>query len=38
MVFVMVFDQGVHDYDILVDLVHILEGGKMKISLKLEQY
>ena len=31
-------DQGVHDHDVLVDLVHIPEGGKMQISSKLEQY
>ena len=29
-------DQGVHDHDVLVDLVHISEGGKMQISPKLE--
>ena len=29
-------DQGVHDHDVLVDLVHIPEGGKMQISPKLE--
>ena len=28
--------QGVHDHDVLVDLVHIPEGGKMQISPKLE--
>ena len=26
----------VHDHDVLVDLVHISEGGKMQISPKLE--
>ena len=31
------FDQGVHDHDVLVDLVHI-PGGKMQIFSKLEQY
>ena len=31
-------DQSVHDHDILVDLVHIPEGGKMQISSKLEVY
>ena len=31
-------DQGVHDHDVLVDLVHIPEGGKMQISPKLEVY
>ena len=31
------FDQGVHDHDVLVDLVHIPEGGsKIVISQKLE--
>ena len=29
-------DLGVHDHDVLVDLVHISEGGKMQISPKLE--
>ena len=29
-------DQGVHDHDVLVDLVLISEGGKMQISPKLE--
>ena len=29
-------DQGVHDHDVLLDLVHISEGGKMQISPKLE--
>ena len=24
------FDQGAHDHDVLVDLVHIPEGGKFK--------
>ena len=28
--------QGVHDHGVLVDLVHISEGGKMQISPKLE--
>ena len=28
-------DQGVHDHDVLLDLVHISEGGKMQISPKL---
>ena len=32
------FDQGVHDHDILVDLMHVPEGGKMLISPKLEVY
>ena len=32
------FDQGLHDHDVLVDLVHFPEGNKMQISLKLEQY
>ena len=31
-----IFDQGVHDHDVLVDLVHIPEGGKMQVSQKLE--
>ena len=31
-------DQGVHDHDVLVGLVHIPEGGKMQISPKLEVY
>ena len=31
-------DQGVHDHDVLVDLVHISENGKMQISPKLEVY
>ena len=30
------FDQGVHDHDVLVDLLHIPEGGKIVISPKLE--
>ena len=30
------FEQGVHDHDVLVDLVHISEGGKMQISPNLE--
>ena len=30
------FDQGVHDHDVLVNLVHIQEGGKILISPKLE--
>ena len=30
------FDKGVHDHDVLVDLVHIPKGGKMQISPKLE--
>ena len=29
-------DQGVHDHDVLVDLVHIPDGGKKQISPKLE--
>ena len=29
------FDQGVHDHNVLVDLVQFPEGGKMQISLKL---
>ena len=29
-------DQGVHDHDVLADLGHIPEGGKMQISPKLE--
>ena len=29
---------NVHDHDVLVDLVHIPEGGKMQISSKLEVY
>ena len=32
------FDQGVHDHDVLVDLVHIPEGGITQISPKLDQY
>ena len=31
-----IFDQGVHYHDVLVDLVHFLEGGKIQISLKLD--
>ena len=31
-------DQGVHDHDVLVDLVHISEGGKVQISPKLKLY
>ena len=30
------FDQGVPDHDVLVDLVHVSEGGKIIISPKLE--
>ena len=33
-----IFDQGVHYYDVLVDLVHFLEGGKIQISLKLDVF
>ena len=32
----VVYDQGVHYHDVLVDLVHFLEGGKIQISLKLD--
>ena len=35
-IWIKIFDQGVHDHDVLVDLVHIPEGGKMQISPKLE--
>ena len=31
-------DQGVHDHDVLVDLLHFPEGDKMQISSKLEHY
>ena len=31
-----IFDQGVHYHDVLVDLVHFIEGGKIQISLKLD--
>ena len=31
-------DQGVHDHDVQVNLVHISEGGKVQISPKLELY
>ena len=30
------FDQGVHHHEVLVDLVHLLEGDKMQIFLKLD--
>ena len=30
------FDQGVHDHDVLVDLVHILEGGKKLNFIKIQ--